>query len=433
MDNNSELESLESTEEKPQILGPNTSETTDRTPLDIDHDLKFVGFQQPKESGFWVSVKHHKLRSILASLGVVVLIGAGTLVLVSSRNKTVEPLYDQAKSAEDDTTSEEVQPAADQNTDLVTDISKADYSLNTNGSFFELVSDDGASWLTRSEYSWHESAQWRNWLFFASKRGMSADGSTPNVGIEAFNFSSKTYLPLTQITPPSGTFLGEMYVMGEYLYIPFSEYKIPGATYRCRLDEQKSCSEITLFYDGSGSLTVFDDTAVVAYDLFADADYMSATLTRYNAQTKEKKELAKIESTLGVGANVSAIASDGLIWITETTGDIAQMQAGDASSYRVSRLYAIDIEGNTKFVLPADAIPLAGAKQEFATKIQSDKITYYTDTQQVVFDATTKQFGSVQKRSAAVTDSGTKTDIRKIVEISTKLSIPDDYVIRAVR
>ena len=386
--------------------------------------LKFTGFEQPKETGLWFVMKRHKVKSALVSFSVIILVIVGALVLSSSggTERTSQPqaaVQNEEQGAED----QEVEEVDEPITSLVPEVTMAQYSLSQDGEFYELYSDDQV-WLTRSEHSWDESVSWGDWLYFASDLGSGV------VGIESFNYVTKEYLTIAELTPPEGSSIMPMYVEGDFLYIQFDESVSNGATHRCVLDEQKSCSNMELFYRGSGKLTTLTSAKILVNYEFQKGAGQFQTLSIFDPAADAASTVVELSSSYGIGSELASVAEDDLLWIIEKSGDVAQAVDPNYDGRKLERLYAVDVNGDTKFVLPAAALPIVDA--EFLRDGATGNITFVNDTNEVVFDVSTKQFGPVKDRTSTVEIPVEKTQIRKLLDISTRLEIPVDLTLRAV-
>lgn len=185
---------------------------------------------------------------------------------------------------------------------------------------------------------------------------------------------------------------------------------------------------MNLFYEGQGRLTVINESTVIAhYDTGQVADRFQS-LTVFNPMDSTKKEIAKLNSKHSVGSELATIAEDALIWIAEVSGNEAQAADPNYTGKKLERVYAVDTNGETKFVLPGAAFPILDSM--LLRDNSSSNITFVNDSQQVVFDTDKKEFGAAKARKTAA-NGGEKTQIRKLLEISTRLEIPAALTLRA--
>lgn len=435
-----EDDSLDTPPEHAEVVGVSPEKTSEpmRTPVqapeDIDHELKFTGFEQPKEQGFWVWVNHHKTRSISLAIFAVVFVISGIVVLVSLNNDSSQDVAANAKKSTVSTKDQDEKANADtQQTASAPDITKSEFSLQNSAQTFDLVSDDNKVWLSRSELDWRSAVHWKSWLFFGANSSAQTTVKPGEAGyivsLHAYNFDSKQFLEIGQITPPSdSTITNPMYVDTDYLYVPLQSLTGAGASYRCKLDEQKSCADLKLYYDKPGRLKFYDDkTVLVIQDVFDETNHASV-LKLWNPTSGETKDVTTASSINGVGNTIAAISADKLVWIVETSAD-AGTQAG-TNTVRVSKLFAVDFAGVTQLVLPSDGFPIAGSALKKGGVSSSAEIVFGNETQEVIFDTVEKMFKAPKARSTA-TNTEEKSAIRTIVELSSQLNLPEDYILRS--
>ncbi len=379
-------------------------------------DFKFVGFEQPKESGLWTFIKKHKFRTAMSSLLAVVLVSFTGIMLVSRTDGRSENA-DLAKKSNADQKKERVSTEQVAAAEVVNpnDISAREFSLQDSEKYFELVSKSGDIWLTRSDKSWDETESWGDWLFFGARRG-------DKLGIEAFHLKNKTFLSVAELSVDNlaGVTMS-MRVENEFMYVELASASGTGSTHRCTLSEQKACSDMQLFYGNVGNVKLLNPSVGIVVDHSAEESTGVVRVKKLDVSSGVATDIINMQSSGTTNQVVAAVSSDELVWIA------------DLENGTVIQLQAIDFTGARKFILPAQTFPISGAQLVDTKNYSFTGIELHNANQSAVFDIQSKQFGAPKSYVGTVEDDTTKTDIRKIIDISSRLDLPDDFVIRSAQ
>ena len=385
--------SLESNEtvivQRPNAASPEIQTTT------VDNST-FVGYQPPKPPAWQRFLSVHKVKLLVGCITVLVVSISGSMYVASSRAKEVNLAAPAAQPV--DPIVAKVSPKVEAETTKPDSFSAA-YSLQSGQKMYKLVSD-GEIWLERSESEWLHYATSEGWLYFlarATAAGSTDAATTSKVSLAAFNFKTKEYVSLGDMQPPpQATFASAMKVEAGYVYIPFTAAGSSGTLYRCKIDAQKACTDLELFYDQPGGLQILNDAEAYVLDSTTQGELYTYSLKRLDLRSKQSADIRSGSMTKGVGEYVAAFSDAGLVWIVTTRQSDVE---GDAASAVIEKLTAYDISGAQKFLVTPDAFPLSNPSFSFSDTVGSQQILFTNAQQQVMFDANTKEFGAVTKKT----------------------------------
>lgn len=414
---------------EPEILEVEDKDQTDQV-IQTKHEsevqeLKFVGFEPPKEKPATVFMKQHRLKIGAGIFLLVIGVAVGGIFLASGGSDNVAEVASESRGVDDG----DGQDTSQQQVVEDTDYSDSKYSLVKDGEFLDLVSGEEVL-LSRSEADWRTLANWSNWLFYSADKTEPGDeslsGLPTTIGMYALNYVTQEHVAIDDLFPRDETAIEKpMYVDGDFLHVILSGGD-GGATYRCKLSEAKACEGLEIFLDGAGSITEVDAENVFVSDGFGDVDAGSLVISKLSTTDRTLTEVVNTSVLHGVGTTVAGIASDSLVWIVETDGDVTAETPEDIGA-SLQRLYAVDSEGSDKFVLPAQAFPIASPVLQPGQELGTDQILFVNDTKEVVFDTVTKQFGAVANKRAI--DDKAPVD-SSIDGIESRLSIIGGYSLK---
>ena len=385
----------------------------------------FVGYQPPKPGKLQKFVKNHAVKLIVGAFAVVVLSISGTIYLASSHKKEISLAAPAQNANQVAVPKTELK---DEQKDIKPAEIQASYSLKPGDKMFKLVSD-GEIWLERSESEWMNYVTADNWLYFTVNRPQVGDESSvvAKLGLVAFNFKSKQYISLGDVDKPSGLTLEmPMVVRAGYLYVPLTQNKTGGKSYRCKLDVDKACGSIDLFYDQSGALHILGDQEAISVDTATSGELYTYSLKKFTFSSKQLAEFRSGSMTKGIGEYVAAFSDDGLTWIVKS--DVSRSGAEDAQAV-VEQLTAVDSSGAQKFMITQDSLPLIDASLAFSDVSKPYEILFTNAQKQVVFDVNKKEFGATAKKTAAA-PSETASDFLDRAEES--LHLPSLFSIKEI-
>ncbi len=411
--------------EKEEKQEPVESETADTS--NSDENGVAQAPEQTEKSQWWRS------KRALVSLGVLVILSLVALVLILSSN-TDDPANGVAEDANDSSAATDRQEVEQPDeftlnptNSVVAPFALERYSNNQNGSFYGLAAE-GTVWLDRSEYSWDYVTRWNDWILFSSvdsTRYNDINVTQFPISIHAFNLSTREYHEGPTITPSQNLGLvGQLNVRGDYLYFGVDEYKADGAVYRCELTDDLPCEEVELFYEGSGTVFVIDDETIFAYDLFGDAGFYSNVVSVFNPADESEVEIAQLGGELGIGDYDIGLSDDGLLWISEVTGDTDLQWENETRE--LVRLYAIDKTGAEIREITVGDFPLSSPLRLARENLEDNQVLFGNDTQEVIFDVDSGSFGDVRPLTVADDSSGSDFDPNSVAE---RLNLPEVYTI----
>ncbi len=398
---------------------PEKPEQPDPSAVAQQENLHFVGYEPPKPKAWKVFILRHKVRLSLAVIFVVVSAVTGAIFMASTKAKEVK-IVEQSQAGND---SKVIAAEVAKETEEATKspIGGSAYSLMKSETMYKMVSD-GEIWLERSESEWINYEVWNGWLFFLSNKtpsGTDASVGVTKIGIDAFNFKTKQYVELGDVTPPSLANLKEPFTEQDgYLYVPIYSGASGGVTYRCKLDAEKACSAPELFYDGTGSVHVIDDqNAFLLEQSFGETTSLRA-LKRLTMSTKQATQIYTSSSEGGAVEQFGAYSSDGYAWLARTVKDVHSV-----SGTTIERLFAVDIQGDQKFVLTPESFPIVDAKIVDAPGGKAHEIMFVNSDQEVVFDVNKKEFGPIAKRDVSEGQQAVPSKIERIITLPSLYSI----------
>lgn len=417
----SSLESDETvvTELPEQPEKPEQPEQPDPSAVAQQENLHFVGYEPPKPKAWKVFILRHKVKLSLAVIFVVVSVVTGAIFMASTKAKEAK-IVEQSKAGNDS------KVIAAEVTEVTEDATKSPiggsaYSLTKSETMYKMVSD-GEIWLERSESEWINYEVWNGWLFFLSNKtpsGTDASVGVTKIGIDAFNFKTKQYVEVGDVTPPSQASLKEPITEQEgYLYMPIYSGASGGVMYRCKLDVEKACSAPELFYDGAGSVhTIDEQNAFLLEQNFGETTSLRK-LKRLTLSTKQAAQIYTSSSEGGAVEQFGAFSSDGYAWLARTVKDV-----NSVGGTMIERLFAVDIQGDQKFVLTPESFPIVDAKIVDVPGRKAHEIMFANSDQEVVFDVNKKEFGPIAKRNVSEEQQAASSKIERIITLPSLYGI----------
>ena len=418
--NNTHDFSDDSSLESDETVVTEQPEHPDSGPAAQQEDLHFVGYEPPKPKPWKVFVLKHKVVLLLAFIFVVVSIVTGAIFMASTKAKEAKIVEQpHTENGSKVIAAEVVEETVEE--DTKSPIGSSAYSLLKSEKMYKMVSD-GEIWLERSESEWINYKVWNGWLFFLSNKtpsGTDAGVGITKIGIDAFNFKTKQYVELGDVTPPSQASFKEPITEQEgYLYMAIHSGSSGGVTYRCKLDAEKACSAPELFYDGAGSVHAIDDqNAFLLEQTFGETTSLRV-LKQLNLSTKQATQIYASNSEGGAVERFGAFSSDGFAWLARTVKDV-----NSADGTMIERLFAVDIHGDQKFVLTPESFPIIDAKIIDAPDRKAHEIMFANSDQDVVFDVNKKEFGPIAKRSVGEERQAIPSKIGQILILPSLYSI----------
>lgn len=381
----------------------------DNTPQKIDSIPETViPADQPTVSiAIPTKKKQTKLLALVLVAAVIILSGVG-YVLLKDKDKS-------SKTSEPSATEQITTPLEEVSKSYQYPAASKTFAQNEED-MFQLVTDTDV-YLERNKFQFESYVHWHDWFFFYTKEYDKTTQQEVNrtTSIHAFNFKTKEYIKVGDITPANGaTELFQVEAHDKYLYLGFDVYKLKGNIYRCELDETQGCKNITLVYEGTGSFTYINENLIYLEEYIGDGGYFAGSLYSYDLKTSTKTLITSYENYNGYGTMAIGQSSDGTSWSYEQTGD-KNVQNGEI----LSKIYAHNANG-TQTASFTD-LPIKDAKIAYKGDAHPERLYFANKTNEAYFDIETKKFSEVVPLDTFPTENKPEQSL------ADKLELPEGY------